>query len=132
VILIFLDMSLDRTFPCSYINTRCYVLSSDFTGSFGLLATIMHTTLHARGSARHISASIDKRAQSICATEQVRCTGMPECLTLLYVSIVYIIIDSLFPYVCLSVTTAVDPEMTDGVYAQMQSPTPILSCIEQY
>ena len=81
MILLFLDRSLDRTTLANHNHSRSYVLTCDFTAGFGLLGMIMHAALYARGSARHISASIDKRAQSICATERTRCTGMLECLT---------------------------------------------------
>lgn len=57
---------------------------------------------------------------------------MLECLTLLHCSIVCVIIEQLSPSVRLYITTAVVPGMTEGVHADIQSSTPILSCIEQY
>lgn len=81
----FLDSSLDNRTLCIYIMTRFYIqLGCCFTESCGLLYMIMHTELHTRGSAGQISAGTDNRMQSICSTEWVRCTGMLECLTLLY------------------------------------------------
>lgn len=55
--------------------------------------------------------------------------GALACWNALHSCIVYIIID---PFVCLSITTAAVPGMTEGVHARLLSPTPVLPCIKCY